>query len=414
MRFYLLITLIFSVKIVFAALCFDKGTPGWMVGNTCQKQETAQACPEKNSHSCDYTLFGANLCVSNNENSIIKSCAKKSFEQNFKRFHQMPSYYYLTFKNRIKEIEKLCTEESDKIQKASNCHELLIAARELNGYFNDHFKIIKEEQDVYGPRCESDSSFYPSSIFYFHQFLPQTVFIDHPYKFKIPKIIHPNLRTNKRGDYCIRSKDLIDTIVLHHTETSNTDSLETINNYHISRGWYQIGYHYIIQTNYEGDPTSRDILYQTRNPLLTGAHAGSYSYEEKKPTKSELKNISCYRVNGSPKEKESPVNDRGFIKANSTTIGIAIMGNFSPVGPLNPNGRPRNPFGFAKGEVRTLNSHTSRQVAELMCHLQEKYPNLKKLKKHNDYKQTSCPGTIADSMTEIIRITKEIGCDFSL
>jgi N-acetylmuramoyl-L-alanine amidase len=41
-------------------------------------------------------------------------------------------------------------------------------------------------------------------------------------------------------------------IILHHSavsRTKNSNQFEAINNYHIGRGWWQIGYHWLIEPN---------------------------------------------------------------------------------------------------------------------------------------------------------------------
>lgn len=74
------------------------------------------------------------------------------------------------------------------------------------------------------------------------------------------KIIEVPLRRN--GVFTHRSKT--DEIILHHAE-AETASVETVNSWHLDRGWVGIGYHYYIRKNGE--------VYRGRPEWAVGAHA---------------------------------------------------------------------------------------------------------------------------------------------
>lgn len=57
----------------------------------------------------------------------------------------------------------------------------------------------------------------------------------------------------------------IDKIVVHHSASSRLTTLETIRQWHLDRGWPDIGYHFVIEGTGE--------VRRGRSPLYVGAHA---------------------------------------------------------------------------------------------------------------------------------------------
>ncbi len=96
----------------------------------------------------------------------------------------------------------------------------------------------------------------------------------------------------------------------------------------------------------------------------------------------------------------------GKIKANVTTIGLVIVGNYAKFSRHNPNGwTNRNP--------RYPTKNTQEMLARMSCQLQKKYPRMKKIRWHNFYNDTSCPGNIKDYVVQIRELAKGLGCEFN-
>lgn len=62
----------------------------------------------------------------------------------------------------------------------------------------------------------------------------------------------------------------VEGIILHHTGTTVLQTVETIHNYHISKGWAGIGYHYYVRK--DGN------IYKGRSENIAGAHCPGYNY----------------------------------------------------------------------------------------------------------------------------------------
>ena len=220
-------------------------------------------------------------------------------------------------------------------------------------------------------------------------------------------------KRNTKATFCVRPVEMIDTIVIHHSETPTTSTPEDINELHLARGtpedpWYMIAYSYVINS-----PYSKKILPFAKasegRPLgLVGAHAGSQAFvpmdEEQKKIWNDKK-ILCGKENEEPKFDLSLIKN-GLIKANVTTIGLVVIGNYSPFSQDNPGG-------YSRRSPRYPSTGTQDMIARLSCQLQKKYPKIKNIKWHNYYHSTSCPGTIKSYIGQIKAMAKEYGCDFN-
>lgn len=381
-----------------ASDCYYFGHPSTVQNGKCQKPAERTDCGQS-LFRCDSTLFGENLCVENNQ-QILKTCYKESYK-NKKRFDNKPAYLYYSYQNHLDEIIKYCL-SNDKTVKSSRCHELLLIARESKNFFENHTKVIEDGINPFPAFCDP---FLDNYFPWINHLLPTTQFYNKN-PFPEPKITVTDLKTNPRGTYCIRDDKVIDTVVLHHTETRANLPIKDINDFHISKGWYQTGYHYIIDSE---DETEADKIYQTRNPLINGAHTGRYAYSKNKQIGFKKEDLGCFRASGNTyKKPDRLINSRGYIKANATTLGIALLGNYAAFDPR------MNPTGYFPSEQKKLSAITIDKLSKLLCHLQGRYPTIKYLKKHNDYKDTLCPGDIQGDFDKIILKTKELGCDYSL
>ena len=226
---------------------------------------------------------------------------------------------------------------------------------------------------------------------------------------------------NKNASFCTRPVEMVDTIVIHHSETPSTSTPQDINEFHLNRGtaadpWYMIAYSFVINSPYEGETIPMPRASEGRPFEIVGAHAGSNIFIPMDATQKDLwdrKKILCGKENQIPKYDPTIVKNKK-IKANVTTIGIVINGNYAPYFIKN---QPRNLSGYIlgpNGETRNPTPDTIDIVARLSCQLQKKHPRIKTLAYHSQYHSTSCPGTFNENMDKIQQKAKEYGCDFNL
>jgi len=220
-------------------------------------------------------------------------------------------------------------------------------------------------------------------------------------------------KTNKKASYCKRPTEMIDTIVIHHSGTSSKSTPEEINDYHVNRVsgddlWYMIGYSFIINSPYAGNKVPPARVTEGRPMDIVGSHAGSGAFvsmnEEQQKIWDENK-ILCGKEGGVFSKDLSLING-GNIKANVTTIGVVVMGNYAPFDQYNPGGYSRN-------RPRHPTPQTLDMIARLSCQIQKTYPKIKTIKWHSFYKDTDCPGDIKLYIDAIIKLTKEYGCEFN-
>lgn len=227
------------------------------------------------------------------------------------------------------------------------------------------------------------------------------------------KVHEVNYKRNHHASFCTRPVEIIDTIVLHHSETSNTDSPERINDYHLNRGtaadpWYMIGYTYVLSAPYSGQTLPKLKMSEGRPIEIVGAHAGSNAFVPMTETQKRLwdeKAVKC------GKEGEEGVFDptlvkNGKIKANLSTVGLVVVGNYAPFSKTNPNG-------YSSKNPRYPTQATLDSVARMACQLQKKYPLIKNLKWHNYYHNTTCPGNLKSYIGQIKNLARNYGCEFN-
>lgn len=218
---------------------------------------------------------------------------------------------------------------------------------------------------------------------------------------------------NKRASFCRRPVEMVDTIVFHHSETPSTTTPTQINQMHLNRGtptdpWLMVAYSYQVTTPYVGSSTPAPKVTEGRPLDLVGAHAGSDVFVPMNADQRSMWDqgqIVCGVEGGNFAVDPKQVNAAGRIKANVTTIGVVVIGNYAPFARDNPNGyRPSKP--------RYPTPVLLDQLARLSCQLQKKYPNMKNLKWHNYYHPTTCPGNIKNYIDQIKTLAKGFGCDF--
>lgn len=226
------------------------------------------------------------------------------------------------------------------------------------------------------------------------------------------KIEKVELPRNSKATYCRRPSEMVDTIVIHHTAGFETRSPIDINRDHLNQGtaadpWYMAAYTYFVNSSYPSGSNVRARVTEGRPLEIVGAHAGSNVFlpmdaDQKRLYESGA--VKCGKENG-PFTMNNSLIQNGKIKANVTTLGIAVIGNYAPFSRQNPSGysprRPRNPT------QETLN-----MLGRLSCQLQKKYPKMKEIKWHSYYHPTECPGTIKNYITQIKTVARSLGCEF--
>lgn len=226
---------------------------------------------------------------------------------------------------------------------------------------------------------------------------------------KVDNIEYPR---NSHASFCKRPVEMVDTIVIHHSETPSTDTPEMINELHLSRGtptdpWYMIAYSYVINSPYKSENIPISRVSVGRPMDLVGAHAGSDAYvpmsDFHKKVWSDGK-ITCGKENTDFQINPNLVRNN-LIKANVTTIGVVVIGNYAPFSRINPGG-------FSKTRQRHPTEETQELLAKLACQLQKKYENIKFIKWHNYYHDTTCPGSIKKYINKIRLLARNYGCEF--
>lgn len=226
------------------------------------------------------------------------------------------------------------------------------------------------------------------------------------------KLDRPEYPRRPGASFCKRNVDMIDTIVVHHTETPSTEGPLKINSYHLLRGtaadpWYMIAYSFVFNAPYPGNTVPASKAYYGRPLDIVGAHAGSDVFVPMDEFQKELyKNepIKCGKENEAG-EVDPEIIRNGKIKANVTSIGVVAIGNYAKFSRANPTGS--NPAKIPSADLIDM-------YARLSCQLQKSHPRIKNLAYHDQYHSTSCPGTLKEYMTQIQTKAKEYGCEFNV
>jgi hypothetical protein len=218
---------------------------------------------------------------------------------------------------------------------------------------------------------------------------------------------------NNKASFCRRPLEMLDTIVFHHSETPPTQTPLQINQLHLNRGtpqdpWYMVAYSFQVHAPYVGTNAPVPNVFEGRPLDLVGAHAGSKVFVPMDIDQKRLWDegqILCGKEGEEFKLDPKQLNDIGNIKANVTTLGIVVIGNYAPFGRDNPNG-------YRPSKVRNPTSQLQDNLARISCQLQKKNPRIKYLRWHNYYHSTTCPGNIKNFVPQIRALAKGYGCEF--
>lgn len=226
------------------------------------------------------------------------------------------------------------------------------------------------------------------------------------------KVEKVEYKRNANAEFCKRPTEMVDTIVIHHSETTSLDTALDINRYHLDRGtatdpWLMIAYGFVINSPYAGGRIPLPKVTEGRPMDIVSASQGSNAWvtltEDQKKLWDDGK-ITCGKEGGTWAKKDALVVN-GKIKANVTTVGLVVNGNYTLKSAKNPNG-------YVKGKTRNPTKDTQLMIAKLACQLQRQYPTIKYIKWHSYYHATSCPGTIKNFIGNIKTLAKQYSCDF--
>lgn len=228
------------------------------------------------------------------------------------------------------------------------------------------------------------------------------------------------VNSNKKATFCKRDPNVIDTLIIHHTGSSEYFGPEAINSAHIGRStkgdpWYMIGYNYLISEKFDGGTEENPAIIQGRPPEVRGAHAGGMTRKLSKERKKELMkyDIKCGRDDKFESKNMSSEIEYNRISGNITSLGIAILGNYETKYTAHVGGVTlyKNISGGRK--VRYPSQIVLEKTAQLACKLQRQYPNIKRLVPHSYFKNTNCPGSIIAKLQEITTLANSYGCSFN-
>jgi hypothetical protein len=228
------------------------------------------------------------------------------------------------------------------------------------------------------------------------------------------KVQKKDYQINQKAGFCLRPLEMMDTIVIHHSETPVTDTPEIINQMHLGRGtpeepWHMVAYHYVINSPYAGDGLPIPQISEGRPLHYVGAHAGAQAFVKMNPEQKKLWDegkIKCGKKGEAFSVHPGHVQGEN-IKANVTTVGVVVIGNYALLSPINPDG-------YTKEKPHIASENTLDMVARLSCQLQKSFPRIKNIMWHAHYnKEKFCPGDLKDSINKIKSITKRYGCEFN-
>lgn len=224
----------------------------------------------------------------------------------------------------------------------------------------------------------------------------------------------PAVRRNPAAKFCRRNESVVDTIVFHHSASTNTQTVHDINQAHINRyspgdPWLMIGYHYVISAPYPGARGTASVT-QGRPFNIAGAHVGSDRYMSASSATANLLRLNDGVQCGVQGQRftipDDRFNSRGQVKGNYTTIGVVFSGNYSPRSSSNPDG-------YRGRQVRYLSPAGIESAGRLACELQRRHPRLTKISWHSALQQTDCPGSIRQRIQNIKQVAARFGCTFN-
>lgn len=250
---------------------------------------------------------------------------------------------------------------------------------------------------------------------------------------ELPKLVPIQkvaLKKNLNASFCTRPVDMIDTIVIHHSDTGPSSTANEMNNFHVnqtsyrtnaagqfirdSQGrkipdpWYMLGYSFVVNSAYEGQSLPKTTVTEGRPLEIVGSHAGSGAFTQMDEDQKKMwadGEVKC-GVTGGTFKVDANQSAGGKIKANISSIGVVVAGNYAIKSSKNPGGyppsKPRNPT------AQTLDV-----LARLACQLQKDHPRIKTISWHASFSNTLCPGNLQKYGAQLKQLTKGYGCEFN-
>jgi len=261
-----------------------------------------------------------------------------------------------------------------------------------------------------------------------------------PIKFNYMKVRQPSAEAT----YNMRNVQMIDTVVIHHTGPGSNlkTNVEAIHNQHIDRStdgdaWYMVGYNYLINLGGNGGSVNKPNIVVGRDTSFRGAHAGgntlplsikeieklfnTYQFYnckevlenvEVEPYKVHTKSIceddheqvspGDYRC-GALASNIASLNNDGSISGNLTTIGVAVMGNFTKESTKSINGIDLYDHNLTN--IKDVQYSLVPKLVELINALKKDYPTIKRIVPHSYFKSTECPGQVRNILTLVAQKT---------
>ncbi len=263
----------------------------------------------------------------------------------------------------------------------------------------------------------------------------------------------PKYETNssdKKATYCIRSEDLVSTIVIHHA--ASRMSPKRVNETHLNRGapndpWLMVGYNYLVEDELPlwrpGYKESDEARVYTGRPLrVQGAHAGGRTPPLTEDEKEFYKDKYVFCGNqhqGFEKKLVLDTLKENTLSGNLTSFGVSDLGDYSFGDRFEVVGGthvPRAVTPYFSVESPTFENFAGpdywdkkrekltdivRKLGALSCDIQKKYPNVKKIVPHQYFKDgqdgrswTECPGYLINYLDSIAKEAEKLGCKFKV
>ena len=230
-------------------------------------------------------------------------------------------------------------------------------------------------------------------------------------------ILDYKVSSHPKVTFCKREPELMNMIVIHHTQTKSKATPHDINRMHLNKStdndpWYMVGYNYLISESFQGASPSTPKVFQGRPPEYQGAHAGGKKFKLNKDEKEFFKGktITC---GGKTEFILDKARQESGLKGNFRSYGVAIIGNYTPVS-FEEIAGVATPTNLLAGKQQIPSQATIDAIAKLSCDIQNKNKRVKTIVPHSYFKSTDCPGNLLDILVQVKEKANELGCTFTI